>query len=313
MPHLSPPLAARASQRWGIVTSEELLRDGFQRSSIRRLVQAGVLIRVHVAIFRVATSPDCLESRCAAASLADPESVVTGPAAARLWRFRHVFIPELPEILVSHDRTPITGGVTLRRTNVLEAEDVVVRADGIRVASPPRTWFDCARHLDDTRFEKLTEWVLDHHAQMPTLWRTTRRLEARGRDGLARVRRVLSLRGDWQRPAGSGLEVDVLRALERRGIGPLVRQHPLRLPNGTVIHPDGADVELRWAVEIDHVTWHGGRFEAQRDKARDRQARRLGWQVDRVTDQELKESFEDCIDELVELHALRARQLGHVA
>ena len=311
MPHLSPALSARAAQRWGVITAEELLCDGIRRSSIRRLVQAGVLIRVHVGVFRVATSPDRLESRCVAASLADPEAVVTGPAAARLWQFRHVFVPQLPEVLVSHDRTPITGGVTLRRTNVLDTEDVVVRQDGIRIASPPRTWFDCARHLDDLRFEKLTEWVLDHHAQLPTLWRMTRRMEARGRDGLARVRRVMSLRYDWQRPAGSGLEVDVLRALERRGIGPLVRQHSLRLANGTVIHPDCADPELRWAVEVDHVTWHGGRFEAQRDKARDRQARRIGWQVERVTDQELRESFDDCIDELVELHRLRSSELGH--
>ena len=36
--------------------------------------------------------------------------------------------------------------------------------DGIRVASPPRVWFDCGRDLDDERFERLTEWVLDHHA-----------------------------------------------------------------------------------------------------------------------------------------------------
>ncbi len=43
------------------------------------------------------------------------------------------------------------------------------RADGIRVASPPRAWFDCARDIDDERFERLTEWVLDQHTTMPTL------------------------------------------------------------------------------------------------------------------------------------------------
>jgi very-short-patch-repair endonuclease len=123
------------------------------------------------------------------------------------------------------------------------------------------------------------------------------------------VNRVLSLRSDWQRPADSGLELRVLKALERRGVNPLVRQYPLRLIDGTVIHLDGAVPELRWAVEIDHVTWHGGRFDTQRDKARDRGARRLGWQVERVTDQELADDFARAISELVELHRLRRIEL----
>ncbi|MCB0969135.1 MAG: hypothetical protein KDB37_20075, partial [Ilumatobacter sp.] len=85
----------------------------------------------------------------------------------------------------------------------------------------------------------------------------------------------------------------------------LVRQHPIRLRNGVVVHPDGALPAIRWAVEIDHVEWHGGRFETQDDKGRDRQLRRIHWQVDRITDQEIRERFAASIDELVELVALR--------
>ena len=44
-----------------------------------------------------------------------------------------------------------------------------------------------------------------------------------------------------------------------------------------------------------------GRLDAQRDKGRDRKLRRVGWQVDRVTDVELEQSFDATIDELVEL------------
>src|SRR5215203_6131178 len=115
----------------------------------------------------------------------------------------------------------------------------------------------------------------------------------------------MSQRSDWQRPAGSGIEFDVLKALRQRGVSPLVQQFPLTLPNGIVIHPDGADPESRWAVEVDHVTWHGGRFDAQRDKSRDRNARRIVWQVDRVTDLELKSNFSAAITDLYELWLLR--------
>ncbi len=306
MPQLSPDLAQLIAGRYGIVTTDELVRDGFSLPSIRRHVGAGVLVRVHTGVYRVATAPDTFESRCVAACLADPEVVITGCAAARLWEFRHVGQPSEPIVLVRHDRSPLTRGVLIRRTNVLTVEDWLERPDGIRIASPPRAWFDCARDLSDERFEMLTEWVLDRHVRVPTLWRTTRRMTARGRPGLARVQRVMSQRADWQRPAGSGLELRVLSALERRGVGPIIRQYPLRLPNGSVIHPDGAVPAIRWAVEVDHVTWHGGRFAAQRDKGRDRNARRIRWQVDRVTDQELAHDFDGTIDELVELYRLRA-------
>ncbi len=285
------------------MTHGELLADSHTRHGVRRLVEAGVLVVEHKQVYRVATSPDSFESRCAAACAADPSAIVTGVAARPAWQFRHVWLPEVPHLLVAHDRTPITRNVVLRRSNV-SGGDAVVRPDGIRVACPPRAWFDCARDLDDERFERLTEWVLDRHANVLTLWRTAQRLQARGRPGLARVKRVMSRRADWQKPADSGLELRVLTALEARGIV-LVRQHPLVLPNGITIHPDGADPSIRWALEIDHVTWHGGRLDAQRDKTRDRQARLLGWEVERVTDQELAEDFNGTIDQIVTLYRRR--------
>jgi len=308
MPQLSNSLLTTIASRHGIVRTDALLADGLTTDSIRRLVTAGFLIRAHQSTYRVASAPNTFEARCTAACAADCDIVISGVAAAQLWEFRHVFRTTTPVVLTPHDRTPVTRGVILRRTNVLDVTDFTLRDDGIRLAIPARSWFDCARDLSDEKFECLTEWVLDQHTSMPALWEMTRRLAARGRPGLARVQRVMSTRADWQKPAGSGLEVRVLNALERAGIGPLMRQHPLQLPNGITIHPDGAEPRLRWAVEIDHVTWHGGRVDAQRDKGRDRNARRIGWQIDRVTDQELVDNFDQTIRELVELYHLRAAQ-----
>lgn len=305
MPTISQNLATTVANHHGIVTHAELSADGVTHHAVRRLVEHGLLVAVHKRVYRFTTSPDTFESRCVAACAADPFAIVSGVAAARLWEFRHVWRPEVPHLLVGHDRTPVTRGVVLRRSNVIGDVDVVERDDGTRVASPPRAWFDCARDVDDARFERLTEWVLDQHCTVPTLWDTARRLQARGRPGLARVKRTMEARGDWQKPAGSGLELRVLKALERRGIR-LIRQYPLLLADGTTIHPDGADPSIRWAVEIDHVTWHGGRLDAQYDKRRDRAARLAGWQVERVTDLELADGFTVVIDQLVALHRQRA-------
>lgn len=303
---ISAELASEIATRHGVVTESQLVADGVSVNQIRRAVRRGSVIRSHRGVLRLATAPATFEARCAAACMADDALVITGRAAASLWGFRHISTPCDPIVLARHDQKSLTSGVLVRRTNVLSPEDVVGRRDGITVASPPRTWFDCARDIDDDRFEAVTEWVLDRHTTMPTLWRTVRRLEARGRPGLARVRRVLSQRPMWQKPAGSRLELRVLKALVRAGVPELVRQHPLRLPTGVIVHPDGADPATRWAVEIDHITWHGGRIDAQRDKSRDRGLRRIGWQVERVTDRELDDDFGAVISELAELYRLRS-------
>ena len=145
---------------------------------------------------------------------------------------------------------------------------------------------------------------------MPVLLRMARRLQARGRDGSARVTRVFGGRPAWLKPAGSGIELQVFKSLDRAGVRGLVRQQPIELPNGRTIHADVAVPTIRWALEVEHVTWHGGRLDAQNDKARDRQARRVGWQVDRVTDADVRDSLPATVAELVELIALRARQVA---
>jgi very-short-patch-repair endonuclease len=305
MRHVSPGLAHQISIHHGIVKRSALVADGFSHNTVGRLVASGVLVPVHHGAYRVATAPDTFEARCVAACFADPSAVITGLAAGRLWAFRHVIPVDVPEVLVAHHANPISTGVTLRRTNQLSREDVVQRRDGIRVASPPRAWFDCAVHLDDQRFEMLTEYVLDTNCRVPTLWRTVRRFDARGRRGLARARRVLSARSVWQKPADSGLELRVLKALQRAGLPELVRQHPIRLANNSIAHADGAIPDLRWAVEIDHITWHGGRFDAQHDKSRDRAARRAGWQIERITDQALREDFRGEIASVVDMYHCR--------
>lgn len=310
MRHLSRRLSDLIAARHSVVTRSELLDDGWSRHRIQAAVGDGELIVCHPGVYRIATTASTFESRCAAACLADPSLVITGRAAGRLWRFRHVTYDGPPIVLAEHDRNPVSGQIVVRRTNRLDEADRLARPDGITIASPVRTWFDCGRDVGDDTFEAITEWVLDRHATLPALWATVRRMSSRGRPGLARVRRVMSRRSDWQRPAGSRLELRVLRALRSAGVPELVQQHPIRLPNGIVIHPDAADPTIQWALEVDHVTWHGGRADAQRDKGRDRGLRRVGWQVERVTDQELARDFDGTIREIAELYWLRRRGIA---
>jgi hypothetical protein len=220
------------------VSRSKLIDDGFTEHSIRRQVTAGVLVSMHRGVFRLATSTETFETRCAAACLADPSVAVTAVSAGKLWGFRPIPRHEVPVLVTGHDLPRLARGVIVRRSTTLPDSHITSRDDGIRLVRPERAWFDCARDLDDDWFERLTEWVLDRHASVPTLWEMRRAMTRRGRDGSARVNRVLSRRPTWQKPADSGLELTVLRALEFRGIGPIVRQFAIELHNGVVIHAD---------------------------------------------------------------------------
>ena len=310
MSFISPALNKYLADYYGIVDRATLVNHGVSAFELERLVRHGTLVPVHRGVYRSATQAETFLGMCRAACLADPELAIGGPSAALLWEFKHTGRPRELYAIVAHNRTPISQGVILRRSNSLSAEDSTRRSDGICVTTPARTWFDRARDMQDEWFEALTEHVLDNHCSVPTLWTTARRLSARGRPGAARVNRVLNERADWQKPADSTLEYQVLSALEDRGIH-LIRQFRLELPNGSVIHLDGADPDAKWGLETDHVTWHGGRRKAQDDKIRDRNARRLGWQVDRVTDHEWAADPVTVVKELCDLHqrATRAQRL----
>lgn len=311
MTSIPPAVADYLAAHHGIVNTDTLMQFGFGEDRIRSLVDAGMFVRVHRQVLRIRSTPASFLGRCRAACAAHPALVITGVSAGRMWELRRLGIPadpppdELIEAIAPARNAPSLAGVRVRRSTDLDERDIVERPDGIRLATAARTWFDIAESVGDRSFESITEQVLDRYCSVPELWATRRRLAVRGRNGAARVNRVLDRRAVWQRPADSDLELRVLLALEARGVS-LVRQFELRLRDGSVIHLDGADPLLRWGLEVDHVTWHGGRFDAQRDKARDRQAGLLGWRVERVTDADVAAGLDVVVDELAELHAMRS-------
>ena len=308
MSTLTPTVMRWFADHHGIASADDLTRLGVTTDRRVHLLHIGVLVIVHRGVYRIASTPSTFESRCRAACAASPDVGLSEATAARLWAFRGLRPCNEIYVMAPHGAHPFSCDVLVRRTNHLPQNDLVELPGGLRVTTPPRTAFDLARHVPDPVLETIIEQVLDRHCSMPTLWEVARRLGGHGRPGAARFNRVLSLRPAWQKPAQSGIEFRTLKAIEHAIDLTLVRQFGLRLHDGTRIHLDGADPSAKWGVEIDHVTWHGGRIDAQRDKGRDRGARRLGWQIERVTDLELKERFDSVIAELAELHRHRSRE-----
>jgi hypothetical protein len=131
----------------------------------------------------------------------------------------------------------------------------------------------------------------------------------RGKDGVHVLEWWLERVADHGRPAQSGLEQDVIAALDRLGLPPVVRQHPLQLTNGETIHLDLAWPEIRLAVEPGSSWFHGGDAGQARDHDRDLACNEVGWVIIR-----LDESFRDdppgAARRIQRAHAMRTSELN---
>jgi very-short-patch-repair endonuclease len=210
-------------------------------------------------------------------------------------------------VTVSPARHPLTSStIRVHRSAVLGASHVRTRKDGIRVTSPARTLFDLSGVIGNDRLESAIEHALRLGlVTVPDLWAVGRELACRGRVGSGRFVRMLHARPDHRNPVDSNLELVLERALVGAGLPKPERQFELRLRNGHKIHPDLAWPEIRLAIEVDHVEWHGGIVAIMNDHARDRQVALLGWSVERVTDGEIKTRLRSVVADLSQLHSAR--------
>jgi hypothetical protein len=133
---------------------------------------------------------------------------------------------------------------------------------------------------------------------MPTLMAFGRRLCRPGRDGSARFAEVINSRPAWLKPVNSDHELRLARALEHRGFPRLERQCRVEIRPGVVVHPDLGVPCDRFYIEVDHVTWHGGRIDGVYDKHRDLKVRVAGNHVERVTDDAIDHRLDETVDDL---------------
>ncbi len=167
----------------------------------------------------------------------------------------------------------------------------VLHPSGCRVAHPLHTLRTLAAQFNFHRFERAAEdaW----HLGLVTPIQAFEYLELVRRPGLAGVatyERWLDKALPRRRPSHSGLELDALNAIRMAGLPEPVRQHPLLLLSGELIHLDIAWPDVRFAVEPGHSWWHGGDPRMAADYARDRACGEVGWQVVRF-DQSMRDDL----------------------
>ncbi len=299
-------LSAWLVDRHGVATGAELATLGCTEHQIRHLVRSGRLTREHRGVF-VAADVVTTPLQQALIACHHTNGVVSHHSAAKIWEFRRIPASSSTHVSIDNGRgVRATTNVTTHWTESLLPEDLVKRPDGIALTSPPRTVVDLATVLAVHDLESVIEQAFDRQMfTLPTLLTYVERLAIPGRSGAGVIRRLLASREAELPPVDSHEELTFESAMARAGLPAPQRQYRLALPDGREIHPDFCWPDLRVIVEVDHVTWHGGRTESESDKRRDRQTAALGYLTLRVTDDDIKHRRAAAVADVAAVLALR--------
>jgi hypothetical protein len=276
-------LALFAGQYW-VASIWQLRELGVSDEAVGRACRAGLIERVTAGVYRLTSAEFGLEGRCMAVLLKSPEhSYISGPTAGRLYGLRRMSDNPV-EITVPWNvrRRQPQWARQVRSDMDVPDRDIIQRRDGLVVASPLRTLFRLAGLFNQFRFEQAAEDMWHRRLVSPNEAADYLvQVRRSGRTGVERFERWLARTAVMQRPAASGMEQELLRLVDAAGLPEPVRQFPLQLLNGDLIHIDMAWPNVRFGLEPGHTWWHGGDLKMRSDQGRDRACGEVGWLVAR--------------------------------
>jgi len=279
-----------ASAQKGIVTRTELLNAGLSSRQIEGRVEKGLLIRVHKGVYRVGHAAPSIEATYLAAVKACGEGAyLCGRAAAHhqglLPSGRR---PPPPVVMCPTERR--VPGVQTKRARTIHPLDVATHR-GIPITTVPRTLLDLAATTTEDELARAFHEASVRHRITPS-----QVLAVIGRHpnakGAAKLRRVAV--GD----------VKILLSKLESGFRRRLHDADLPLP-GTNVRVDDRYVDCRWedpplTVELDSYRFHSSRWAWERDRRRERLARRRG-EYRSYTWSDVFEDPRDMLRELTEL------------
>jgi hypothetical protein len=289
MSTLDPSSLAWMREHHATISTERLRAGEVTVDQQRALVGAGILQRVVDGAYSFGGVDPDETAKCAALCASRPQLVVAGPTAGRLWELRRSPRDGVVHVIAPPASQPCRmPWVRPYRTSFLFPEEVVMRPDGIRLTSPPRTVVDLTRYVDAVALASVIEHALSRRlCTVSTLHRCAERLNTPGRPWLRRFLDVLARRHPTA-AAQSEAELLVFRALTDRGVRGLERQVRVFLPGYGRAFFDLAMPDLCWALEVDVHPEHRSLEGRANDLRRDDGAEAAGWRVRRVSELELR-------------------------
>jgi hypothetical protein len=303
-----PDVLRLFAAQFGVATTAQLGELGVTVRTLARARQRGVVRPVLRTVVELAEFPPTFRQRCMAAQLFGGErSMLDGATAGHLYGLRAMPMRPIRLVTATRRRGDVPDWLDVRNSTWVDLDDISVRDDGLRIARPLPMLLSLAAHMDDRRFERAAEdaWHLGLATpQQAAVYLA--RTAGRGRSGFARFARWVERAVGRQRPAQSGLELEVAAAAVAAGIPEPVRQHPVRLTDGTLIHLDLAWPEVRLGIEPGHSWWHGGDRGQRAEQQRKRACAAVGWHVENY-DETAARNLRTVGAEIAEIYRQRAK------
>ena len=304
---ITPPVLHLLGRQKGVASDASLL-EHLSARQLKRAVAHGLLLPELPGVKRLAGTVADLPSRVMTLSVyAGDLGFVSGMAAAR--QLGVECVPrEYLELMIHEKRAPeLPNWVKVTRSSWRIDEDRLELADGRVVSSPLRTLFRCGATGPNVRFEKIAEQLWNKRLITPKEAAVyLDEVRRSGRRGVERFEHWLEKAIDRQRPSQSGLEVELAVAVVKAGLPEPLRQHPLTLLNGEVIHVDVAWEQARLGLEPGHTFWHSGDEKVRSDHGRDRACDEIGWRILRFDEVELRD-MRRCVRQVTNIFKERSR------
>jgi hypothetical protein len=290
-----------ARAQHGVVSRFQITGSGVSESAVDRRIRNGTLVPVFPGVYAV--GHDILSHRGwwrAALLSGGPGSVLSHATAAACWglisppnRIDIIrgFNREPPTSINGPRRTPNRSMLRIHRTTVMETWETVEH-EAFPLTSVPRTLLNLAARSSVSRLETL---LAEADRLRLVDWREMRAVTERGNGwpGAGKLREIVQR---WNPDA-----VATKSELERRFLG-FCSAHGYPSPSVNVV-VGGFEVDCLWPkerliVELDSALFHQNQKVFESDRRRDSILSKLGYEVRRVTDEQLRDG-QDFIREYV--------------
>lgn len=271
-----------AGKQHGVISRSQLHRLGMSDSAIAHAIRTGRLHRVFRGTFAL-TPQISRRGRLSAAVLACGKGAVISHRSAGALLGLLSDGPAVIDVIPPHERGREIDGIRFHRVRT-PRRDEVGTVHGIPCTSPARTLVDLAGTVGDwtlrSCFERAAQRkVLDILA-----------IEASMDPGRRGNRSLRALIDEWRRAAAvakkgklkSPLEAKVLPLVLRRNLPTPLLNAPVEIANGR-IEVDFLWPDQRLVVEADSRDFHGTEVAFERDRWRDRELFRAGYNTLRIT------------------------------
>lgn len=223
-----------AARQYSLVTRVQAIEAGLAPRTIDRLLSSGKWERVHRSVYRLAGSQRTWEQRALAVVLAAGEHAAVSHRSAPYLYGVDGFGPtgRIDVTTPRHQRRRKIVGAQVHETLDVELMATQLRW-GIPVTGPARTVLDVCAGVDDDLIAlgALDEMLRRRLVTWEELWECLVLHARRGRNGVARFRRILVKR--WGKRGPRGVFVRTVQALlTDAGLPEPVPEHPVKAGQG---------------------------------------------------------------------------------